>query len=259
MVNGSVMNSQSYENDLTLTVEALQGQLRWTRRIGVVVAAVLAGLIVFLHFSGRTRVRAQEFSLTDANGRVRARLGSFPEGPGLAIYAASGEPRVQLVGGGEDATLNLHIPGTATLGAASVNFFRDDALMSSLRADPATATLEMHSAAQGEAALISLQGGSASLTLSGSGDKTPKVSLETDATHACASLGGGREPQAGGSFCLHSPGSPALELTDLEGNRAVLGTQQNVETNAANQQGTSAASLALQHRKSGKTLHLTPQ
>lgn len=49
-----------------------------------------------------------------------------------------------------------------------------------------------------------------------------------------------------------------LELTDLEGNQAVLGITQNVDFSSGNPQGDSAASLALQH-KSGKSLHLTPQ
>jgi hypothetical protein len=236
----------------------LQKEIRRIKRLGIGVTAALAALILLYRPVTHRQVSAQEFVLTDALGRVRARLAFFPDGPGLEIYGASGEPRVHLVGGGEEATLNLYIPVTAERGAASVNFFRDDTVVSSFRANPATSILEMHSAADGGAAFLSLQGGTASLTLSSAGEGTPKVSLETNENYACATLGGAHEPLAGGSLCLHAPGLPALELTDLKGNRAVLGIRQTADLATGGPPENSAASLALQH-KSGKSLHLTPR
>jgi hypothetical protein len=237
--------------------QKLQKEIRWIKRLGIGVSAALAALFLLYRPLTYRQVSAQEFVLTDALGHARARLAFFPDGPGLEIYAASSEPRVHLVGGGEEATLNLYIPVTAEAGAASVNFFRNDTVMSSFRASSATSILEMHSAADGEAAFLSLQGGTASLTLSSAGEGTPKVSLETNENYACARLGGVHEPLAGGSLCLHSPGLPALELTDLAGSRAVLGIRQIADPGTGDPPENSAASLALQH-KSGKSLHLTP-
>jgi len=118
---------------------------------------------------------AQAFVLTDSTGRVRGKLAMLSEGPGLELYAASGERRVALEAGGEDAALNLYIPVTAKKGAASVNLFQDDTLISSFKGNPLMSALEMHSLAEGGSALLSLQGGNASLSLAGSANAAPKV------------------------------------------------------------------------------------
>jgi len=239
-------------------LEKLEKQLRWIRRIGYIAAAVLAVLVLSYRLARYRQVTAQEFVLTDSAGRVRAKLASFPEGPGLEVYAASGEPRVQLIGGGEEASLNLYIPATAGQGAASVNLFRDTALMSSFRAEPSTVSLEMHSPHGHGLATLALQHGTTSFTLNGASENAPKISLQTDATHACAALDGMAQRAASGSLCLYSPGLPTLELADLRGNRAVLGIPQTAGPSPSKPQESSAASLALEH-KSGKSVHLAPQ
>ena len=239
-------------------LEKLEKQLHWIKRIGYVAAAVLAVLILGYRLARYRQVTAQEFVLTDSAGRIRAKLASFPEGPGIGVYAASGEPRVQLIGGGEEASLNLYIPATAGQGAASVNLFRDTALMSSFRAEPSAVRLEMHSPHGHGLATLALQHGTTSFTLSGAGEESPKVSLQTDSTHACAALDGTAQPSASGSLCLYSPGLPTLELADLRGNRAILGIPQSAGPSASKPQENSAASLALEY-KSGKSVHLAPQ
>jgi hypothetical protein len=261
-----MMNSELNPNHrLVERLEQLERQMRWVKRISVIGLAVLAVFIPGYRLARYRRVTAQEFILTDTSGRARAKLANFPEGPGLEVYAASGERRVQLIGGGEEATLNLFIPQTAGRGAASLNFYRDAALLSSFRADPTTALLEMHSSNGRGDATLALQHGTTSLTLGGGGAESPKVFLQTDATHACAQLagtnqhfGGSAPPSAGGSLCLYSPGLPALELADLRGNRAVLGIPQNTPVSDNKAQENSAASLNLEH-KSGKRVHLAPQ
>lgn len=260
------MNSVMLVNDrLVERLEELEKQMRWIKRISLIVVALLAVLFVGYRMARYRQVTAQEFILTDTSGRVRAKLANFPEGPGLEVYAASGESRVQLIGGGEDATLSLYIPGTAAHGTASVNFFRETTLMSSFRASPSATLLEMHSSRGNGEAALAVQHGTTSLTLNGTGAGAPKVSLQTDATHARAALagtdqpsGGTALPAAGGSLCLYSPGLPALELTDLRGNRAVLGVPQTIPEGSDKAQENSAASLNLEH-KSGKTVHLAPQ
>lgn len=253
------MDSETTENaNLTERLEKLQKEVRWIKRIGIAAAVVVASFLFVYHHERYRRVGAQEFVLTDTLGRERARLALLPEGAGLEIYAASGEPRVQLVGGGEEATLNLSIPVSAARGAAALNFLQNDALMATFRAGPANALLAMHPPADNGTATLSLKRGGASLTLKGPGDGAPQASLETDATHACAALGGTAEPSAKGALCLHSPGLPTLELTDLAGNRAVLGVKQTVDPGASKPQMSTAASLALEHR-SGKNPQLAPR
>ena len=253
------MSIDTHEYDrLAERLEKLEKQLRWIKRTAYVAAAVLAVLVLSYRLAHYRQVTAQEFVLTDSGGRVRAKLASFPEGPGLEVYAASGEPRVQLIGDGEDASLNLYIPATAGQGAASVNLFRDTTLMSSFRAEPSTVLLEMRSPHGHGIAALALRHGTTSLTLSGAGEDAPKVSLQTDATHACAALDGTVQPSASGSLCLYSPGLPTLELADLRGNRAVLGISQTAGLTAGKPQESSAASLNLEH-KSGKSVHLAPK
>lgn len=169
------MSLETPENDLRERVEELERQLHRTRQIGIVLAGVLAACIVLIRVQHHYQDTAQAFVLTDSSGRVRGKLAMLSEGPGLELYAASGERRVALVGGGEDAALNLYIPVTATEGAAAVNLFQDDTLIASFKGNPAMSVLEMHSLADGGSARLSLQSGAASLSLAGSARETPKV------------------------------------------------------------------------------------
>lgn len=243
---------------LAQNIRSLQKDVRRMKWLMAGLAALWVVLVV-VFWSRRhptlstEQVVAREFVLTDSNGNARARLASFPEGAGLEIYAPSGERRVELLGGGEEASLNLYIPVTATTEQASVNLFHNDVLMSSLATTRAGARLELHSTAAKGTAALSMRGTTASLTLNGAGDNTPKLRLESDETHACATLGG-MTASAGASFCLNSPGLPSLEMADATGNRAALGIPQGPELSA---KGSSAASMILK-LKNGSTLRLTP-
>jgi len=259
------MNSEVQENELLIhRVHQLEKEVRRMKQAGVAAAAVpILLLIVFQIHDHRKltsgRVVANEIALTDNDGNTRVRLAVFPEGSGLEIYAASGERRVQLVGSGEQANLNLYLPVTAVHEAAAVSFFHDNLLLSSFRTDGTGASLEMHSKAAHGTVALALEGNTASLMLSGTDEKVPKLRLSSDPTQACTALGGIEESSAGSSLCLHSPGLPSLELADVSGNRAVVGIPHSSDLNAGpgSSEG-SAASLILKH-KSGSKVHVTPR
>ncbi len=227
--------------------------------IGAGIASVLfvvvaAGWIHGHHTIKADRVVAKSFVMNDSEGNARSRLAVFPNGAGLEIYAASGESRVQLLGGGEDATLNLFLPETAVHESASVNLLHNNAVISSLRSDATGSELEMHSKTEDGSAVIDVQGTTTSLTLNGADENVPKISLTADKDKACAALSQESNSSAGSSLCLHSPGMPTLELADLKGNRAVIGIPQSPDLNTKNG---SAASLILKHN-SGAKVQVTP-
>jgi len=193
-------------------VPELRQELRELKRfaLGGLVVVAVAVLLLQIHEQRRLKtseVVANEITLTDTAGNARARLAVFPEGSGLETYASSGERRVQLVGSGEGAAVNL---------------LHKHVMVSSIRAAQDGSTLEMHSSAANGTALLSMQGTTASLTLSGTDEQVPKIWLSADRARACTALGGGAS-SAGSSLCLHSPGLPTLELSDVAGNRAVVG------------------------------------
>ncbi len=215
-----MMDSKTSENDsLAEKLEILQNEVRWIRRIGVAAAVfVVVFLLIYRHHRYRS-VTAQEFVLEDSLGRERAKLAFLPNGAGLQIFAASGEPRVELVGGGEEAKLDLLVPVTAESTHASINLLQDRAVMATFRADG----FDLHPAEGSGAATLSLRRGTASLSLVGAGEGAAQVSLETDANRACAASNASPEPSPKNAPCLHSPGLPAIELIDLAGNRTTLG------------------------------------
>ncbi len=255
------MNSSNLSEShlLQARVQHLEAEIRRMRQLGLGACALLILLLLGLRVADHHRfatgqLTAQTFTLADRQGQARAKLDIFPEGSGLEIYAANGERRAQLVGGGAQANLNLYLPVTAVQEAASINFLHDNRLLTSLRTDANGASLELHSKAANGSAILGMQGTTASLLLSGSDEKVPKLLLTANPTQACTALGGVEETTAGGSFCLHSPGLPSLELADVVGNRAVVGIPHNSDLNM--EEG-SAASLILKH-KSGNKVHVTP-
>jgi hypothetical protein len=254
------MNSEARENELQAQVQKLQREIRFMKRWGAVVAVVLLALIVAFRAADHHRVSTQQlvakdFVLIDSDGRARARMAVFPEGSGMESYAASGERRVQLIGSGEEAALNLYIPATTVREAASVNLFRNNVLLSSMRGSLGAAQLEMHSQPANGAVILALQDYSASLMLSGAEDNVPKLRLSANPSEACTAMTGAVSSSAGSSLCLHSPGLPSLELGDVLGNRAVVGIPQSADLNG---EDSSAASLILKHR-SGKKVQVTPE
>lgn len=208
--------------DLTETVAQLRKQVRWLQRIGIASAVIaVVGFLVYRHQRYRS-VRGQEFVLTDEQGTTRAKLALFPEGAGLELFAASGEERVQLVGGGEDAQLNLYLPVTATRTAAAINFFQNTALTATWRANSSSASLELSPPADHDRASLALRRGRASLTFMGTETGSPQATLGIDAGNSCVVLDGTVAPVAKSELCLRSPGLPALELTDLSGKNLKL-------------------------------------
>ena len=242
-------------------VHQLENELQRMRKIGAGAIAAVVVFIIVAHLLQRKEVRTGELVansvvLRDADGHDRARLAVFPEGSGLDLYAPSGERRVQLVGGGEGATLNLNIPIDASKsGAAAVNLLHNNVVLSSLHSDENGAELELHSKVANGSAILGLEGTTASLSLSGADEKVPKIWLSADRNRACTTVGGVQDAAAGGSLCLNSPGQPSLELSDSGGNRAVVGIPQSADLNA---EGDSAASLILKH-KSGSKLKVKPR
>jgi hypothetical protein len=253
------MHSELDRNELIQRIELLQNDVRWMKRIGVAAAAVLVVLLLVLRIADHHKLYAQQvvakdFVLIDSDGGARARLAVFPRGSGLEIYAASGERRVELIGTGQEAMLNLYIPVTSVVETASVNLYHHDDLVSSYRGGAEGASLEMHSQEARGTALLALEGTSASLTLSGADQKVPKIWLTSNPSQACTALGGMADSAAGTSLCLHSPGLPSLELGDVSGNRAIVGIPRSPDLSSSHD---SAASLILKH-KSGNKMQVTP-
>ena len=248
------MNPETHQNDLQAQVLELQQELRELKQfaLGGLVVAAVAVLLLQIHERRSLKtseVVANEITLTDASGNARARLAVFPEGSGLETYAPSGERRVQLIGSGEGAALNLNIPVDASSSAAAaVNLLHNNVLVSSMRAAQDGFTLEMHSKPGNGTALLSMLGTTASLTLSGTDEQVPKIWLSADRASACTALGGGAS-SAGSSLCLHSPGLPTLELSDVAGNRAVVGVPQSADLSAEDD---SAASVIPKHQERQK-------
>lgn len=234
-------------------VQKLEAELRRVKQFGIAaVVLVFILLLVVIHDHRKlstTEVFAKSVTLTDADGNARVRLAVFPEGSGLEAYAPSGERRVQLLGSGEGAVLNLNMPVTAQQDFASVNLLHNNVLLSSFKAGPDGTSLELHSKAANGLVSLGLQGTTASLMLRGSADKVPNIRLTADPTQACTALGGVDDSPAGGSLCLHSPGLPSLELADSMGNRAVVGIPHSADLNADQ---SSAASLILKHSSGSK-------
>lgn len=214
---------------LAVTVAHLQNEIRWMKRMAIAAAlVVLVAFALYRHQRYRS-VSGQEFVLTDASGTTRARLALFPQGAGLELYAASGEKRVQLLGGGEEAKLNLYIPVTATDVSAAVNLFMNDQSTASLSANGSSAMLELHPPAEKTTATLALRHRGAWLTFAGDADDSPKATLGIDAGNSCVVLDGavfparnGVVPPAKGALCMHSPGLPALELHDRAGKNMQL-------------------------------------
>jgi hypothetical protein len=240
-------------------VRKLERENFWIMRIGI--AAVVLSIVGFLvlHHSIHGEVTAEQFILKDTNGQTRADLALSPEGPALELYSASGEPRAQLVGGGEDASLNLYFPSTASRSrAASLNFFMEKTLISSFSVGADTTALNLHSATGAGAATMSVQAGKTEFTLTGSGKNALQVSMEADANHSCSTVSSPAEPAANGSLCLESVGLPALTVADREGNKAVLGVADFLNPRTGKPKETSAASLVLE-QQNGKGIWSAPR
>ncbi|HUO15686.1 MAG TPA: hypothetical protein VMX38_11920 [Verrucomicrobiae bacterium] len=253
------MNAETNEHEfLTRRVSQLEREVARMRRLGTLAIGIFLLIIVVFRIGDHRRVSTdqvvtRDIIVNDSEGHARARMTIFPEGSGLEVFASSGERRVALLGRGEEATLNLYIPVTAYEEGASVNLFHNNTLYSSFRAGSDGGRLEMHSARANGSASMSLHGTTAMLTLSGADGGVPKVWLSANEDQACTALGGVSD--ASGSLCLHAPGLPTFELSDIAGNRAVIGIPSNPDLSTDQD---SAASMILKH-KSGRKVQVTPQ
>lgn len=239
-------------------VSVLEREIARVRRLGTVAISILLLLIVALRIGDHRRISTdqvvtRDIIVNDSEGHARARMTMFAEGSGLEVFAPSGERRVALLGRGEEAALNLYIPVTASGEGASVNLFHNNTLYSSFRAGSDGGRLEMHSAGANGSASMSLHGTTALLSLSGADGSVPKIWLTANEDQACTALGGVSD--ASGSLCLNAPGLPTFELSDVPGNRAVIGIPSNPDLTTDQD---SAASLILRH-KSGKKVQVTPR
>lgn len=255
------MNSEMHENELLSSrIHQLEMQVHRLKQAVVTGISVLVVLFVIVQIHDHRRLRTDEVvtrtvTIADRQGQAHARLSIFPDGSGLEIYAPSGELRAQLMGAGAQSRLNLYVPITAVQESASINFFHENHLLSSLRSDAQGASLEMHSEAANGSATLRMQGTTAALLLSGADAKVPTLLLSADPTKACTALGGVEQNSAGGSFCMHAPGLPSLELADTTGNRAVVGVPHSPDLSLDE---SSAASLILRH-KSGNKVQVKPR
>jgi hypothetical protein len=211
------MNSEIHESELlTHRVHQLEAEVHRMKQAGIAAGVALVVLLIVFQLHDHRkltsgRVVSNEIALTDNDGNTRARLAVFPEGSGLEIYAASEERRVQLIGSGEQANLNLYLPVTAVHEAAAVNFFHDNLLLSSFRTDGTGASLEMHSKAARGTVALALEGNTASLMLSGSDENVPRLRLSSDPTQACTALERNRGI-LGRKFALPAFARPAFAL-----------------------------------------------
>jgi len=249
-----------FDESMTLLerIRTLEKQNKWMMRVGIAVGALLTVGVLVLNHAVHGEVTAQHFVLKDSNGRTRGELAMSPEGPALELYAASGEPRAEMVGGGQDASLNFYIPITTSQPrAASINFFMEKARMSSISADAKGTYLDLHSADGSATAQLSSQEGISLFELRGAGRGSPKIALKADSNHSCAMLSSAAQPEANESLCLDSDGLPAIKLADAAGNRATLGVGYKMDAQAKEPTETSAASLVLE-QKDGKVLWSMP-
>ena len=259
----------------------VDSRLNRLERENVRLKYAMVGLIVIfaiVTFATRTRdfsrVKAHEFDLTDSNGRIRGRLAILPEGPGLELRAASGEKRVVLVGGGEDANLDLYLPITSsTTSAAAVNLFQGAKLIASLRGGPSVSRIDL-SSGKAAAALV-VRPKMASMGLDGNPSEGSGLVFEASPTTSCVAarkddesttvdhpknfdgMADGTKGTASASMCLSSQGEPTIALEGRRGARAVLGVASSLQQKG-HAWGNSAASLVLMKKK-GHVLWSTPR
>ncbi|HLI30202.1 MAG TPA: hypothetical protein VKV79_03760 [Terriglobia bacterium] len=256
------MANDVHETELfSARLRKLEKENMWIKRGGIGVAVVFALILLLTRSRSFDTVSSREFVLTDSSGRTRAELAMLSGEPTLDLYAASGEPRVELVGGPEEASLNLHIPVTAShLSTASINLFEGSALMASFNAGPSTTTLDLRSPAGSGTAMLSVKPEAAVMDLIPAGPESPQISLQTDSARACTveSLTNSRSSPATASMCVDSPGLPAFKIADKKGQGAVLGVARLADRRSGKQRETSPASLVLRG-EGGKLLWSTPQ
>lgn len=188
--------------------------------VAILAVLFIVNLIISWPRSSRT-VSAGEFDLRDATGAVRAKLGMLPGGPGLELYAASGEERATLVGAAEDSYLNLYVPVTASAGStASINLFDGTQQIAWLSGGPSSTMLKIDSATGNVAASLNAQDGFALMGLEANGesDATPRSVAPPKASCFKRADAADEKPvPLGAMICLDSQSRPVILLNDQEG------------------------------------------
>src|SRR5579859_7400860 len=161
-------DSQPAELDYEGRLRKLERENTWIKRAGISIVVVFTLILLVARTRNFDKVDADEFDLKDSSGQLRAKLALLPDGPGLVLYAASGEERVALVGGAEDANLSLYLPVTASSSStAGVSLFENNELLASLSGGPSAAGLKLHSANGTGVASLMVQPDVAAIILDG--------------------------------------------------------------------------------------------
>jgi hypothetical protein len=112
------MNSQEIAlEEVRERLSKLEKQNRKLKQTGAAALVVAGSLLVMGQVSPTRTVEANEFTLKDGSGKVRARLGmyrdptaspDYPEEPRLALFDEKGQQRVTLTGDGYGPMLALY-------------------------------------------------------------------------------------------------------------------------------------------------------
>ena len=239
----------------------LERELLWTRFMLIGLAVVFGISFVATRSRNQSKLTAQEFDLKDSSGRIRARLAISPGGPALELYAASGEERAALVGGREDASLNLFLPATASRASnASVNFFDGTTSVVSLTGGPSMTGLQLSSAKGTGIASLEVKRQLAVMGLDGNPAEGSGLAFEARPDASCLEAQGDEKESAAAaaSMCLNAQGEPSLYLNGRRGHATILGVAPLSYQRPGALWGGSAASLVMME-KGGKVLWSEPR
>jgi hypothetical protein len=256
------MPNDSDQAELTYDVRLrkLERENTWMKRAGIGIAVLFALIMLFTRTRNFEKVNAGEFDLKDSSGQIRARLAVLPDGPGLELYAASGEKRVALAGGGERANLSLYLPATASPSStASINLYQDKQLIASMSGGPSSTDLRLHSAKGTGDASLTVASELAAMGLDGNPAEGSGLALEAGGNTSCLKARSDKQENSmsGAAMCVDSEGHPSVELGGLQGHKAIVGVAPLGEQQPGKIWGSSAASLALVGEK-GKVLWSAP-
>lgn len=206
-------------NDYERRLHKLEKQNAW-----LWAAIAILGIVFFINWMiARPRsfatVTASEFDLKDSTGAVRGRLAMLPDGPGVELYAPSGEERATLVGGGEDASLNLYIPATASpKAAAAVKLFNGTEQIASLSGSPSSSALKLDSATGNVAASLTATQDFTRLGFEATRENPDSVP-STTSNPGCANRDDAADAEdhksapLGAMICLDSQAGPTIVLS----------------------------------------------
>jgi hypothetical protein len=212
MAHGTLDTPNAHERRL----QKLEKQNAWMKAAIAILGLLFLINIVVARPRSFATVTASEFDLKDSTGAVRGKLAMLPDGPGIELYAASGEERATLVGGGENASLNLYIPATASpKAAAAVNLFNGTEQIASLSGSPVSSSLQIDSATGNVAGSFVVSDDFALLGLEGTRANTESLPV-TASNVSCLTRSeaqGHKSAPLGAIVCLDWQGGPTIVLS----------------------------------------------